>query len=309
MRAVTLEYDDSDFGGRPVALGSGEHRLPGTYGAYQVMMPLARGGMGGVYLACAPDGERVALKVLDSQFADNAELVARLEAEHALATRASHPNLLEIHASARTAEDVPYLVMEYLDGETLAAIAERGPIPIDAIVTIGAQMAAALAALHANGVVHCDVKPDNVIVLDARTPAGFRKIKVVDFGVSRLTDAPRLPDGAIAGTPWCMAPEQWHGDAFTASDVYALGCTLYLLVTGTAPFDGSLPALMAAHLERRPARPSWLAVVPEALERLILRALAKRPIDRPTMDEMAAALTALADRTTALESAPLRAVG
>jgi serine/threonine-protein kinase len=265
------------------------------YGAYQVVMPLARGGMGGVYLATTATGERVALKVLDSQFADNAELVARLLGEHAIATRASHPGLVEIHESARTAEGVPYLVMENLDAEPLEAIAERGPLPVDTIATIGAQMAAALAALHASGVVHCDVKPDNVVVLDRRLPVGWRKIKVVDFGVSRLIDAPPLPDGAIAGTPWCMAPEQWRGSPCPASDVYALGCTLYLLVTGETPFDGSLPAMMAAHLDRRPPRPSWHAALPDSLERLILRALAKRPADRPTMDEMAAALTALAD--------------
>jgi serine/threonine protein kinase len=92
-----------------------------------------------------------------------------------------------------------------------------------------------------------------------------------------------------------MAPEQWGGKPLPASDVYALGCMLFDLATGLPPFDGSLPALMTAHLEQRPARPSWLAPMPLELERLILRALAKEAEDRPTMAELAAALTALAD--------------
>ena len=134
--------------------------------------------------------------------------------------------------------------------------------------------------------------------------------------MSRLVDAGPLPDGAIAGTPWCMAPEQWRGAPCTASDVYALGCTLYLLVTGNTPFDGSLPAMMAAHLDRRPSRPSWLAALPDALERLILRALAKRPSHRPTMDELAQALADLVDELAGVDTVDgsetlveLRAVG
>ena len=95
-----------------------------------------------------------------------------------------------------------------------------------------------------------------------------------------------------------MAPEQWHGRPSTASDVYALGCVLYDLVTGFPPFDGSLPELMLKHLEQRPARPSWLAKLPLELERVILRALAKDPDHRPTMAELACELAALADGYT-----------
>lgn len=266
------------------------------FGEYNVITPLARGGMGNIYLAeHAETHQRVALKVLDPQFAGHHEVVDRLYAEHALASRASHPNLLAIHEAALSDNDIPYLVMEYLDGETLAVVSEREDLGIQAILSIGAQVAAALVALHAGGVVHCDVKHDNIVVL-----RDGLHIKLLDFGVSRLIDEPFDDETGIAGTPWCMAPEQWEGRPQAASDVYALGCLLYDLITGSPPFDGSLPELMMAHLEARPARPSWLATCPIELERIIMRALAKDPAHRPTMVEMAAHLAELANPTYAI---------
>lgn len=270
-------------------------RRAGRFGEYDVAVPLARGGMGGVYLAtCTATGERVALKVLDPQFAAYPEVVQRLFAEHDLASRTLHPGLLEIREARRTDDGVPYLVMEYLEGESLGAIAEREDLELGTIIAITAQVAAALAALHAVGVIHCDVKHDNICVLD-ETIGHWPRVKVIDFGVSRLVDEPPLADATIAGTPWCMAPEQWSGAPTTASDVYALGCLLYDLTTGAPPFDGSLPELMLAHMEQRPARPSWLRPMPIELERIILRALAKDPAARPTMHELAVELADLMD--------------
>jgi serine/threonine-protein kinase len=123
-------------------------------------------------------------------------------------------------------------------------------------------------------------------------------VKLIDFGVS-----PPQADPTVAGTPWCIAPEQWRAQPCPASDVYALGCLLYDLTTGHPPFDGSLPALMAAHLERRPSRPSWVRRMPIELERLILRSLAKRPADRPSMHEVAITLGELADACTVQRAA------
>ncbi len=273
------------------------------YGDYDVVTPLARGGMGGVFLAVhTVTRERVALKVLDSQLATHAEIVARLYAEQAVSARASHPGLVDIRASARNLDGIPYLVMEYLDGETLAKIAEHAPLDIRTILAITSQVASALAALHDAGVIHCDVKHENVFVLATKTTYGWPKVKVLDFGVSRFVDEPPYGDGAVAGTPWCMAPEQWRGMPCPQSDVYSLGCMLFELTTGCAPFDGSLPEIMHAHMQQRPSRPSWLRAMPLELERLILRALAKEPHLRPTMHEMATTLDELHEQSSELRA-------
>ena len=292
MLTATLPLGMSD--GTALPLTPPAHR-GSRFGDYDILAPLARGGMGGVYLAVhAWTHERVALKVLDLQYAGHPEIAPRLQAEHALASRTRHPGVVDIRGASWTDDGVPYLVMEYLAGETLGAIADRGPLELASIIAICAQAAAALAALHEAGVIHCDVKHDNLFVLDEHVN-GWPRVKVIDFGVSRLVDEPPRDDPSVAGTPWCIAPEQWRGTPCPASDVYALGCVLYDLTTGHPPFDGSLPELMTAHLERRPSRPSWVRPMPIALERLILRSLAKRPADRPSMHEVAVALGALAD--------------
>ncbi len=267
------------------------------FGDYEILEPLASGGMGGVYLAThVTSGDRVALKVLDPLFANHPEIVERLYAERAVSATASHPGLVEIRAADRSSDNVPYLVMEYLDGETLADKIGDGDLELPTILGIGAQIAAALAAMHEVGIVHCDVKPENLFVLDRLTWSGWPRVKVIDFGVSRSIHEVVDEDTAIAGTPAYMAPEQWRGEPVPASDVYALGCVLYELLTGNAPFDGSLPELMIAHREQRPARPSWLrANLPGELERLVLRSLAKTAADRPTMADLAQALDDLAE--------------
>jgi serine/threonine protein kinase len=277
------------------------------FGDYELVAPLASGGMGGVYLAAhAVTGERVALKVLDPLFASHAEVVRRLYSERTISSHASHPGLVDIRAAARTPDGVPYLVMEYLRGKTLASIVAEGPLEIATLIGLVAQAAAALAALHAAGVIHCDVKPENVFVLDDRVWGALPQVKVIDFGVSRRVDEPKTDDSTIAGTPSYMAPEQWKGEPQPASDVYALGCVLYELVTGDLPFTGSLPQLMLAHVEQRPARPTWLRRgVPVELERVILRALTKDPSLRPTMRQLAEELGDLADALSLTTTMPM----
>lgn len=306
--------DSSEHPDRVRARGTHPNVRRGRFGELEMQHPIARGGMSGVYLATdRVTGERVALKVLDPKFASAPEVVARLRAEHGLASRAKHPGLVEIRAARETDDGVPYLVMEYLDGETLAEIAEHEVLELSSIIAICAQIAFAVAALHAARVIHCDLKHDNVIVLRddvvssaLATPAAGTKsrwsawprVKVIDFGVSRTVEEAATPAASIAGTPWYMAPEQWSGTPTQASDVYALGCMLYELTTGAPPFDGSVPELMLAHLEQRPSRPSWLRPMPIDLERIILRSLAKLPDERPTMNEMAFALADLVELGT-----------
>ncbi len=282
---------------------SGIDRAPraSRIGGYQVIAQLARGGTAGVYLAeHALTGERVALKVLDPFFCDDAELARRLLAERAVSERVRHPGLLDVMLADRSAGGVPYLVMEYLDGETLEARADRGDLDRDTLVMVAAQVAAALGALHAAGFVHCDVKPSNVLVLRGDWP----RIKLIDYGVARRLDEPRPGDLVLAGTPAYMAPEQWRGEPCPASDVYALGCMLYELLTGRPVFPVPLAELMAAHCHHLPVRPSeHRPELPAELERMIVRALAKDPSLRP----MTAELEAVLRRTACAE--PLAAAG
>jgi serine/threonine-protein kinase len=267
--------------------------------AYGVIAEIARGGTATVYLGeDLSTGERVAIKALHPSLLDRCEMVHRLVGEHQLAQRARHPGLLEIRCADRTSEGIPYLVMELLDGESLGALVDRQPLPLSLITAIGAQVAAAVAALHAAGVVHCDLKPANVFVLydaPAAAPGGWPRVKVIDYGVARLADEPPTGDGTVVGTPAFMAPEQWHGAPTAKSDVYALGCMLYELVTGEPVFSGALPQLMTAHCERLPSRPAACrAEIDPALEAVILRTLAKDPDARPLMAELAVELAALA---------------
>lgn len=262
-------------------------------GDYHVLAPLARGGTAGVYLAeHGATGERVALKVLDPFFCDNPELARQLLAERAISERVHHAGLLEVRLAERSAAGVPYLVMEYLEGESLEALAAGGPLADGAIVVIAAQLASALGALHAAGFVHCDVKPSNVVVLGGPACGPWPRVKLIDFGVARRLDEPPPEGLALAGTPAYMAPEQWRCEPRPASDVYSLGCMLHELLTGRPVFSGGLSQLMASHRHRQPARPSeHRPDLPPVLERMIVRSLAKDPALRPSTAELEAELS------------------
>ncbi len=288
------------------------------FGQYQVVASIARGGTSRVMLAVhVATGARVAVKALMPELAAHPGMRTRLHGERALVGCVPHEGVVEMFEAAVADDGTPYLVMEYLEGQPLGALVGDGPMDVPMALTITSQVAAALAALHEAGVVHCDVKHDNVMVLDERVD-GLPRVKLVDFGVSRRVplrlargslsgmkrdDGEDVADGGegdhgedddasteIAGTPWCMAPEQWRGRPVPASDVYSLGCMLFDLLTGAPPFLGSVPELMTAHLECDPPRPAWLATMPAALERLLLAMLAKTARQRPSMADVAAEL-------------------
>jgi TolB-like protein len=268
-------------------------------GVYEVLGPLGAGGMGEVYRARDPRLRReVAIKVLPAEVSGDPGRRARFEREaHAVASL-SHPNILAIHD---VGEDggVIYAVMELLEGRTLREVVRGGPMRPAEAVDVARQIARGLEAAHSRGLVHRDVKPENVVVL----PDGH--VKVLDFGLvaARLDDVPTgaptetlelaTRPGVLLGTPGYMAPEQVRGEAADhRSDVFALGCVLYEMLSGTRAFKGeSAVDTLHATLRLEPPTLSSLGGVPADLARVVSRCLEKARKDRfQSAREVAAAL-------------------
>ncbi len=262
-----------------------------TLGPYRILAPLGAGGMGEVYRAHdARLGRDVAVKVLPSHLAASPEVRARFEREARTVSQLNHPHICTLHDIGRH-EDTDYLVMELLEGETLAHRLEKGPLPVAGLLTLGTQIADALDRAHRAGVVHRDLKPGNVML----TKSGA---KLMDFGLARATGLAATPqimtesptvsrpltkEGTIVGTFQYMAPEQLEGkEADARSDLWALGCVLYEMATGQRAFAGeSQASLIAAILEHEP-RPilELKPMSPPALEHVVTRCLAKDPEKR-----------------------------
>jgi Tol biopolymer transport system component/tRNA A-37 threonylcarbamoyl transferase component Bud32 len=263
--------------------------------------------MGEVYRARDTRLERtVAIKVLPQQFASDPQLRERFDREARTISRLSHPHICTLHdvgrlrvsdASASQGDDVDFLVMECLEGETLAARIERGPLKLDEALRIGAQILSALDAAHSAGVVHRDLKPGNVMLAKSGAGSSAPQAKLLDFGLAKqstspvvdtLTMMPTTPatltaQGTILGTFHYMAPEQLEGaDADARTDIHAFGCVLYEMLTGTKAFSGkSQASLISAIMSGTP--PVLSALVPQAppaLDRVVRTALAKHPGDR-----------------------------
>jgi eukaryotic-like serine/threonine-protein kinase len=275
-------------------------------GRYELTRQIGVGGMGAVYEATHRlIGKRVAVKVLLEKYAAKDQVVARLEQEARLASSIGHENIVDITDFGATAEGRRFVVMEYLEGESLGALLRReGPQPAERIVNICLQVASALGAAHKCGVIHRDVKPENVF-LTRRAERDF--VKVVDFGISKAMrepggeESPRLTQtGMVLGTPLYMSPEQARGDdeLDPRVDVYALGVIMYELATGDVPFRGAnylniiSQVLSATPTPPREARPD-LAISAE-LESIIMTAIAKDRDQRyQSMADVAADLQAL----------------
>jgi serine/threonine protein kinase len=270
---------------------------------YEVKRLLGEGGMGAVYLAEHPIlNRKAAVKVLKPEFAANTELVQRFLNEARAANAIHHPNIIDIIDVGLLPEGVPYMMMEFLEGESLALRLRRVQrLSVSQAVAYARQTASAVAAAHAVGIVHRDLKPDNLyMVPDARNP-GQEHVKVLDFGIAKLRPefapgTPRTSAGALLGTPAYMSPEQCMGKTTEIdhrSDIYALGIILYEMLCGQPPFLGeNFGELFLQHITVAPKPPHLLCPeVPAHLEAVVLKALEKDARDRiQTMNDFIALL-------------------
>jgi serine/threonine-protein kinase len=260
---------------------------------YELLEVLGRGGMGVVYRARDRVLDRVvAVKMLPLDRAQDPTAVARFEREARAAAALSHRNIVAVFDFGADAE-TRFIVMEYLPGRSLAELVhEQGPIAVGQAVEIVAQVAEALAAAHAAGIVHRDIKPANVMVDD------HGQVKVLDFGIARLTSGTSLTQTAmVIGSAAYLAPELIRGTSADArSDIYAIGCVLYELLAGQPPFTGELAAAVLHQHNTAPPAPLTRLnpAVPAALDGLVQSMLAKEPSDRPRdADAVISALSAV----------------
>ena len=289
----------------PASLGPGAP-LPGT--PYRIVRMLGTGAMGEVYEAEHELlGTRRALKVLAPQHADRADLAERMRVEARALAKLRHKNLVEVLDLGVSADGRPFFAMEVLEGHTLRqTLRANGVLRVALAIEVAIEILEGLGAAHASGLVHRDVKPENVFV------CATGAVKVLDFGIAKFSDlagAPVTQTGFTIGTPRYMAPEQIEGKMVDArSDVYATAIVLYEMTTGAVPFeDAETMALAFAHVTRPPPPPSSRSTqeISPRLEAAILRALSKKPDDRfASAAELAAELrrcTGSSVTTTAIE--------
>jgi serine/threonine-protein kinase len=265
------------------------------FGHYSIEKKIGSGGMGAVYLARDVRlGRRVALKLLDSTLTGDGQSRERFFREARLASVLDHPNICTIH-DVGEAEGRPFIAMQYLEGQTLRCLIGGRPLGLDSLLSITHQIADALSAAHARGIVHRDIKSGNIIV----TPQG--QAKVLDFGLARLVERPDgeadmhlTKTGQVMGTPSSMSPEQARGERLDhRSDIFSFGCVLYEMATGQTPFKGRSPADVISALLTQSHVPATELnkETPSRLSAVIDRALAKEPDERyPSMHEMIADL-------------------
>jgi serine/threonine-protein kinase len=269
---------------------------------YEVRSVLGEGGMGAVYLAEHPFmGRKAAIKVLRPELAQDPALVERFMNEARAANAIHHPNIIDIIDVGLLPSGIPYMMMEFLEGESLARRIERGRLPVAEAVDVATQTAWALQAAHAKEIVHRDLKPDNLfLVPDDGRPFGAR-VKVLDFGIAKLRGelsggGAKTQTGSVMGTPPYMSPEQCRGlteEIDHRTDIYALGIILYEMLVGAPPFmSAGWGDVVLMHVTKPvpPPREKNPAVSAE-LQAVILKALAKLSADRwASMDELDAAL-------------------
>lgn len=252
-----------------------------TIDRYEVIREIGRGGMGIVYLARDPDlGRQVAIKLLARERCHETQWLNRFRREARLAGALNHPNVLTIYETGET-NGMPYIATEFVEGITLRKRLSRSPLLLTEALGYAVQLIDGLTVAHAAGVIHRDLKPDNIMIRDDS------RLKILDFGLARVrqneTSAVSDP-GLVLGTVSYMSPEQARGQELdTSSDVFSFGTLLFLMLTSQRPFDGQTPSdIMAAILTRAPRPLADCGVeLPSELSRLLLACLAKDPAHRP----------------------------
>ncbi|HYQ84614.1 MAG TPA: Stk1 family PASTA domain-containing Ser/Thr kinase, partial [Rubrobacter sp.] len=251
---------------------------------YRLLKSLGSGGMADVFLAHDDILDRdVALKVMSSRYASDEEFVERFKREAQSAAALSHPNIVSIFDRGESEDGTYYIAMEYLPGGTLKdRIIKRGALPARTAAAVALQMAEALRAAHERDVIHRDIKPHNILI------TGQGDVKVTDFGIARAAASSTMTrTGHILGTAHYISPEQAMGEPVgPASDLYSLGVVLYEMLTGELPFDADTPLGIAMkHVNGHLRQPKELnPTVPDGINAITIRLLAKNPEDRYTSD-------------------------
>jgi len=254
-------------------------------GRYRILRKLGSGGMANVYLAEDEElGRRVAIKILNERYAGDDLFIERFRREAKSAASLSHPNIVSIYDRGE-AEGTYYIAMEVIEGRSLKElIMTHGALPVHTAIGHAKQLLEALRFAHRHGIIHRDIKPHNVLVsADQQVKANEPRLKVTDFGIARHGASQMTEAGSIMGTAQYLSPEQARGAPVTAaSDLYSAGVVLYEMLTGKVPFTGdSAIEIAMKHVNELPKPPSSLRPeIPQELDQIVLRALAKDPEDR-----------------------------
>lgn len=254
-------------------------------GKYRIESKIGEGGMGAVYRAKhVMMDNAVAIKVLHATLVADKTAVARFQREAQAAARIKHPNAVTVTDFGVTEDNVIYIVMELFEGQSLREILEKqGLLDLERALEVTKQVCSALEAAHRSGVIHRDVKPDNIVLEDR--PGQGEVVKVLDFGIAKLKDAPSTAgnltrQGVIIGSPHYLSPEQCQsGELDARSDVYSFGIVLYEMLTGEVPFTANTPVAVA--LKHANEMPRSMRVdhpeIPESVDKVVMRALSKEP--------------------------------
>ena len=287
-----------------------------SIGSYRVEKQLGKGGMGAVYLGFHPGiGSKVAIKFLHPQYAHDEKIVDRFYNEARAVNVIGHDNILKILDLNVTEDNRHYFVMEYLQGRAVQNLLKHNiAIPLEVTGPILLQVCEALEAAHRKGIVHRDLKPDNVYLISMKGKKNF--VKVVDFGIARVTDEAgestgKTQTGMVMGTPAYMSPEQGSGQTSKIdgrSDVYSLGCMMYQMASGRLPFPGSnFGEVLIGHLQQKP--PPLRELKPEtpaAYEAIVFKCLEKKQEDRfQSMRELEEAIEACMEQLGISRELPL----